>query len=65
MKIAIEIILESWHLLSDSSIYILFGILVAGLLRIFLNPGTVAHHLGRGRYSSIFKAALLGIPIPL
>jgi uncharacterized protein len=34
-------------------------------LRVFLNPGTVAKHLGQGRYGSVFKAALLGIPIPL
>jgi len=57
--------MESWHLLLDASIYMLFGILVAGLLRVFLSPQAVAHHLGRGRFSSIFKAALIGIPIPL
>ena len=49
----------------EASIYVLFGILVAGMLRIFLSPGTVAQHLGRGRFRSVFKASLLGIPIPL
>ncbi|UCF57404.1 MAG: SO_0444 family Cu/Zn efflux transporter, partial [Deltaproteobacteria bacterium] len=49
----------------EASIYVLFGILVAGMLRIFLSPGTVAHHLGRGKFRSVFKASLLGIPIPL
>jgi len=65
MDVFIEIIKESWRLLLDASIYMLFGILVAGLLRVFLSPQAVAHHLGRGRFSSIFKAALIGIPIPL
>jgi len=39
--------------------------LVSGLLRVLLNPDSVAQHLGQGRFASVFKAALLGIPIPL
>jgi len=58
-------LLESWHILMDSSFYILFGIIIAGVVGVFLNPGTVLNHLGRGRYSSVFKAALLGVPLPL
>ncbi len=58
-------VMASWRLLHEASIYILFGILVAGMLRIFLSPGTVSRHLGRGRFRSVFKASLLGIPIPL
>jgi hypothetical protein len=61
----ISLFLETWHLLLDASVYILFGLLVSGLLRVFLSPQTVAHHLGRGRFASVFKAALIGIPIPL
>ncbi len=58
-------LLSSWNLLLQSSIYILFGLLVGGLLKMFLSPAYVANHLGTGRFSSVFKAALLGIPIPL
>jgi uncharacterized membrane protein YraQ (UPF0718 family) len=43
----------------------LFGLLFSGFLKVFLNPDTVAHHLGHGRFKSVFKAAFLGIPIPL
>ena len=57
--------LASWDLLQQASIYILFGLLVGGLLKVFLSPAYVASHLGSGRFSSVFKAALLGIPIPL
>ena len=56
---------SAWHLLLDASIYILFGLLISGFLRVFLNPNSVVRHLGRGRFSSVFKAAFLGIPIPL
>jgi uncharacterized membrane protein YraQ (UPF0718 family) len=46
-------------------VYILFGLLISGLLRVFLSPHSVAAHLGKGRFRSVFKAALLGIPLPL
>jgi hypothetical protein len=56
---------ESWHMLLDASIYILFGLVVGGMLKMFLSPSYVAHHLGRGRFKPVLKAALFGIPIPL
>ena len=65
MEFLIQVLTESRHLLLDSAIYILFGLVVSGLLRVFLNPATIARHLGTGRFSSVFKAALLGVPIPL
>ena len=65
MNFIVDILAESWRLLLESSIYILFGVLVAGILRAFLNPNAVAKHLGRGRFLSVFKAAFWGIPIPL
>jgi uncharacterized membrane protein YraQ (UPF0718 family) len=65
MNIIMNILLESWHLLLEASVYILFGMLVGGLLKVFLNPSFVADHLGKGKFSSVIKAALFGIPIPL
>ena len=65
MNIIVNILLESWHLLLEASIYILFGMLVGGLLKVFLSPSFVADHLGKGKFSSVIKAALFGIPIPL
>ena len=65
MDFIVNIFLEAWHLLLQSSMYILFGLLVSGLLRVFLSPHSVAKHLGQGRFRSVFKAALLGIPLPL
>jgi uncharacterized membrane protein YraQ (UPF0718 family) len=65
MNIIIDILSESWHLLLEASVYILFGMLIGGMLKVFLNPAFVAEHLGRGRFASVIKAALFGIPIPL
>ena len=49
MEIIIDILKESWDLLLDSAVYILFGLVISGLFRSFLNPDAVAHHLGTGR----------------
>ena len=56
---------ESWNMLTEASIYILFGLLIGGLLKMFLSASYVARHLGRGRFKSVLKAAFFGIPIPL
>ncbi len=60
-----KILLETWHILLDSSFYMLLGILIAGLLKIFLDTAFISKHLGQGKYSSVFKAAFLGVPLPL
>ncbi|MBN1947129.1 MAG: SO_0444 family Cu/Zn efflux transporter [Bradymonadales bacterium] len=65
MDFAIESLRESWQLLLDASVYILFGLLFAGLLRMAISPAKVARHLGEGRFWPVFKAALFGIPLPL
>jgi uncharacterized protein len=61
----VEILSESWKLLQESSIYVLFGIFVAGLMRVFVRPEAVSRHLGKGKVRSVLKAAALGVPVPL
>ncbi|MBW1730677.1 MAG: SO_0444 family Cu/Zn efflux transporter [Deltaproteobacteria bacterium] len=65
MNFIINTLSSAWQLLLESSIYILFGLLVSGILRVFLSPASVGKHLGHGRFKPVFKAAFLGIPIPL
>jgi uncharacterized membrane protein YraQ (UPF0718 family) len=65
MQFIIDMLAASWHLLEESSVYILGGLVIAGMLKIFLSPTFVAEHLGQGKIRSVFKAALLGVPIPL
>ena len=60
-----RVLSETIALLLDASPYILFGILVAGLLKMFLSTDYIARNLGEGRFKPVFKAAILGIPIPL
>jgi uncharacterized protein len=65
IDIIVTILRESWSILLDSSVYILFGILIAGMLNVVLNPAFIMNHLGAGRFSSVVKAALFGVPLPL
>ena len=65
MEFIVKVLSEARHLLLDAAMYILFGLLVSGLFRVFLNPNSIARHLGNGRFLSVFKAALIGVPIPL
>jgi len=53
------------NLFLDASPYILFGILIAGLLRMFLSTDYIVRNLGNGRVLPVVKASLLGIPLPL
>ncbi len=52
-------------LLADIAPYFLVGLLVAGFLKVFLPQEKLSKHLGRERLTSIFKAALIGVPLPL
>jgi uncharacterized membrane protein YraQ (UPF0718 family) len=65
MQLLVNIWAACQHIFLDAAIYILFGLFIAGLIRAFLNPSAVARHLGTGRFASVFKASLLGVPVPL
>jgi len=59
------IIKEIWNLFMAMSAYLVFGFLVAGIVRIFLKPEKIFKHLGNRGFSSILKAVLFGVPLPL
>ncbi len=52
-------------LFSASAPYLLFGFLLAGLIRILLPDEQVVKYLGTNRFRSVWLAALVGIPLPL
>jgi len=45
--------------------YILFGLLFAGLLHVWVPQTLVTKHLGKESISSVIKATLFGIPLPV
>lgn len=58
-------LLGAWGLFIDSAVYVLFGLLLGGMLKVFLDPALVARHLGRGKFWPVIKAAAVGVPLPL
>lgn len=60
-----EALAGSWDSLTESAPYLLFGFLMAGLVHGFVSDEAVGRHLGSGKASSVLKAALFGIPLPL
>ena len=65
MEIIILYFTNFFELLNAMAIYILIGIIFAGVLKQIIPEDFVSKHLGDGNFSSVFKASLLGIPMPL
>ncbi len=65
MNILLNIIHECWNILCLSAPYMLFGFFIAGLLKAYIPDDFIARHLGQDKRRNLFKAAALGVPIPL
>lgn len=65
MEIVIGILRASLEIFLETAVYLLLGFLVAGVLRSFLRPASVAKRFRQGRITSVVYSALLGIPVPL
>ena len=55
----------AWGILYDAGFYVIFGILAAGLIHLFICRDWLVKHLGERGFGSVMKAALLGAPMPL
>jgi uncharacterized membrane protein YraQ (UPF0718 family) len=55
----------TWSMIYESALFLFFGFFLAGLIRSFLSPKVLDKLFGRGQVSQIFKASLIGIPLPL
>ena len=64
-KVPLGLINEIWHTFNDASLYILFGIFIAGLIQIFVDKEKISRYLGRPGIRSVVLAAILGVPLPL
>ncbi|RXJ60178.1 hypothetical protein CRV04_04025 [Candidatus Marinarcus aquaticus] len=52
-------------LLDAMSIYVMVGLLIAGILKQLIPDDFVASHLGKDSTTSVIKATLFGIPLPV
>ena len=60
-----ELLLAIWKYLLLISPYLLLGFMVAGLIHSYITVERIKNTLGKKNITSIFKAAILGIPLPL
>ncbi len=60
-----EFALETLSFYNEIAVYLLFGLLVAGILHVLFPESIVRRHLGKGNIGSVLKSALFGIPLPL
>ena len=65
MQVITGLLKEIWNTFSEASLYILFGIFVAGLIQAFVDSERIAKQLGKPGSRSVILAALFGIPLPL
>jgi hypothetical protein len=54
-----------WSLSQDMGIFILLGLLAAGVLHQFVRESWIQKHLGSKTHNAVLKAALFGAPLPL
>lgn len=60
-----KLIFEFWKLLNEMSPYLIFGYLISGILKVIIPKEKIYQHLSSSSFSSILKASLIGIPLPL
>src|SRR5215831_13174245 len=56
---------ETWEILKDASVFLIFGFLLAGALAVFVPKGLLTRLVGTGRAKSVLWASVLGAPLPL
>ncbi|MCH7919930.1 MAG: SO_0444 family Cu/Zn efflux transporter [Planctomycetes bacterium] len=56
---------EFWGTFAEMSPFLLFGFAIAGVLSVLVSRDFVRRHLGGRGLWPVFKASLLGIPLPL
>lgn len=54
-----------WMLLLDTGVWLIAGLLLAGVVHVLIPRSVLSRHLSGGGLGPIVKASLLGIPLPL
>jgi uncharacterized membrane protein YraQ (UPF0718 family)/copper chaperone CopZ len=58
-------LVEIWGILLELSPSLLMGLLIAGAMHVFLPKGLIRRHLNAADFVSVFRAVLIGVPMPL
>ncbi|MEZ5359570.1 MAG: permease [Candidatus Zixiibacteriota bacterium] len=55
----------TWDMLVDSAFLLFIGFFLAGIMRAFITPTAMQSLFGKSQFAQIFRASLIGIPLPL
>ncbi len=64
-ELILELLANFWLLLNSIAVFILIGVIIAGIFKLFIPDSFIKKHLGRHDFMANIKAAVLGIPLPL
>ena len=66
MKLFIlNLFVDIWNLVGEMAPYLLLGFLISGVLHVLIRPDWIKTVLGNSSFKTVFKACLIGIPLPL
>jgi HflK protein len=60
-----SILRETWGILEDASVFLLFGFLLAGVLAVLVPGQLLTRLVGTGKIKSVLWGSVLGAPLPL
>ena len=65
IEFLLQVAQETWFVVKEAGIFLLFGFLVAGVLAVLMPLKTLLRFFGTGKIKSVLWASTLGMPLPL
>lgn len=65
MDLVLNILREAYQVSAESGLYILGGLVLAGLLHTFIDGARLKRWLGQPSFRSVVRASAVGVPLPL
>src|SRR6476620_4958315 len=60
-----DVLRQTWEILEEASVFLLFGFLLAGMLGILVPGRLLTRLVGTGKIKSVLWGSVVGAPIPL
>src|SRR6202008_777783 len=60
-----DVLRQTWEILEEASVFLLFGFLLAGMLGILVPGRLLTRLVGAGKIKSVLWGSVVGAPIPL
>jgi len=65
MNYVLDYLFELAHLFNEMAPWLLFGLVIAGFLKVYLPQKHINKYLGKSNFKSAVNASVLGVPLPL